>query len=430
MMYLMHNKIIFGVFVFAAVWTSMDAGQLVLNVESIVTRAAELDPLLNGGFEDSWEGGPAAVYDWQIFQNGYTRSSEVSHTGQWSIRLQNSRRNMFSGAYQRIDLNQDSMKPVFVGGWVKGQNIKMARGSWFGASIYVEVHFKDGSVGYWNSVPNAGTFDWRWTGFNTGAITHLQKPIDHIFIVPILGNATGVAYFDDITVIPIDPTTKSAVTFVFDDGESNTYTVARPILDTYGFDASVAIPTNEIDSEGSMSLAQISDLVASGWEVISHSKSHSDMTKQDKAVWQSELSDSKTILEVLGFSVNNFVLPFGAYNADIMAYGQNIYTSVRAFESGDNPQGAYPYEIKVRQVTNTTTASDVAAWVAEGKTNNRWEVIAFHRIASSGDDAYYTTPETLSAMMVVVADAGIPVVTYDAGLKAFAMSGGPTPVKP
>lgn len=66
------------------------------------------------------------------------------------------------------------------------------------------------------------------------------------------------------------------VTFVFDDGLSSVYQYAFPVLDRYGFPATVGIIAGRVDSGDPdfMSVRQIRTLEKAGWEVASHSLTH------------------------------------------------------------------------------------------------------------------------------------------------------------
>ncbi len=375
-----------------------------------------LDPLQNGGFEQA--GGTAqSAYDWQAYGSGYKRVAQP-HSGSWAIRLQTENFGASAGAYQRIDLAQTEQKPVFIGAFVKGQGIKNAPNGYFGASLYAEIHLKDGRVVYWNSVGNFGTFPWRWIGFNTGTIAIIKQPIDYIFVIPIIANATGTAWFDDVTVTEFDPT-QSAVTLMFDDGELNTFTEAKPILEDFGMTGSAAIVTDNVGELGFMNRAELKELVAKGWEIVSHGLTHSDLTTLSERNMKRELLRSKQILEGFGFIVRNFALPFGTYNAAILAEGAKSYASVRAYELGDNPQGIFPHDVKVRSVVNTTTLTEVEEWLAKASAEKRWEVLVFHSISASGDDAYHVSPDTFREIVKTIADSGVPVVTYNDGLQLF-----------
>jgi peptidoglycan/xylan/chitin deacetylase (PgdA/CDA1 family) len=378
---------------------------------------ASPDQIINGGFEQEWTNSENA-YDWQNFRRGYARTGG-GHASDWSIGLKNDQPGQFSGAYQRIDLWQNTLRPVFIGGHVRGENIENDPGGYFGASIYVEIHLADGTVAYWNSVGNFGTFDWRWVGFNTGTLAHVNQPINYIFVVPLLGRATGQAWFDNLTVTEYRPD-QSAVTLMFDDGEENTHTEAKPILDKANLKGSTVVSIGEIGSPDFLSFDQIRELVSSGWEIVSHGINHEDLTTLSSGEVINELVTSRQVLESEGFQVNNFALPFGAYNGGILAESAKAgYLSTRAFELGDNPQGTFPYDVKVRGILNTTTLEEVQSWLSKAKTENRWLVLVFHGIRNTGDDAYYTTPETFQDIIDAVLTSEVQTVTYNEGLSLF-----------
>ncbi|HBH46616.1 MAG TPA: hypothetical protein DDX47_04630 [Candidatus Jacksonbacteria bacterium] len=382
-----------------------------------VSKTQAVDTINSPGFEEKWQTENKA-YDWQDFQSGYQRVP-TAHTGAWGITMANNSQTQLSGAYQRIDLQQTAIKPVFIGGYVSGASVLMAPGSWLGASIYAEIHLKDGKVVYWNSLPNSGTFSWRWIGFNTGTLASVDQPIDYIYLVPLLGQATGRANFDDMCLNEFE-STGPAVTIMFDDNEISTFTEGKPVLDGYQMPASVAVPTSLIGKVGFMNVKQLNELKNKNWEIVSHGIKHVDLTTLGPAALLNELSGSKLRLQNLGFPVKNFALPFGAYNANIMSLGSTLYTSIRAFELGDNPQGLFPYDVKVQAVMDTTTPEMVKTWLEQAQAKNRWLVLVFHQIGP-GDDTSHTTPETFKQIMKEVKDSGLNVITYDQGIQRYAV---------
>ncbi|MCX7928640.1 MAG: polysaccharide deacetylase family protein [Patescibacteria group bacterium] len=380
------------------------------------SSAYSSDTLINTSFEEQGTS-VGKAYDWQDFMGGYTRTNN-SKTGSWGITLRNSSDTGFSGAYQRLDLNQTSIKPVFIGGYVKGEKISNTS-SWYGASIYAEIHLTSGKVVYWNSLSNTGTFDWRWIGFNTGILSEIDAPISHIFIVPILGNSKGTAHFDDLTAIEHTPT-EGAVTFMFDDGEATTYSVAYPILKSKNWPGVIGVVTNFVGNSGFMRRVQLTELQNNGWEIVSHSISHNDLTTMTNSRAQKEIALSKERLTSWGFRVNSFAFPYGAYNANLLAFGSSIYASMRPYEIGDNPKGSWPYQIRVRSITNTTTPQQVKKWAEESKTKGTWNIFTFHSLDTIEDDEYRTDPNTFAQMVNEVYNVNIPVVTYQEGLNRFA----------
>jgi peptidoglycan/xylan/chitin deacetylase (PgdA/CDA1 family) len=373
--------------------------------------------LINEGFEEAGDTEKKA-YGWHDFGCGYTRVKN-HRSGDRGIRVVNLDGEL-CGAYQRIDLNQTELKPVAISGYVKGRDIKNSPGGYLGASLYAEIHMQDGTVAYWNSVGNYGSFGWRWIGFNTGTVSYVDQPIDHIFIVPILADATGKAFFDDMSVEEFTPS-GPAVTFMFDDGEESILTEAKSELDRYGFKGSVSVITEMVNEDGFLTWSELLGLQADGWEMVSHGITHNDFTKMSIRNVQRELNRSKRQLERRGLLIKNFALPYGAYNMDILSLAAKKYSSARAYEQGMNPMGAYPFDIKVRGVLESTTPDEVASWVEQAKSEGKWIIITFHSISETGDDDYHIAPDVFSKMIDVVAESGVPTMTYDQGIQAFGL---------
>lgn len=381
------------------------------------SRAANIDPVVNPGFEQTWTS-PSDAYDWQNFGQGYQRVTGVKRSGTASIRMTSSSKTGLSGAYQRVDFQQTSLKPVFVGGYVKGNRISMAAGSYFGASLYTEIHLTNGQTVYWNTVSNSGTFDWRWIGFNTATIPWITAPIDYIFVIPSLIYASGTAYFDDLTAVETEPSAP-AVTVMFDDAEDNHYTKAFPVMEQYGLKGSLAVPSGLLNTEGYLTSDELTEMHNSGWDVVSHGVNHVDFTKLNSRQLQRELQNSLVTLAPW-LTARHLALPFGAYNSNVVAEAAKYYQSVRPFELGDNPQGSYPYNIKVQGVVETTTPAEISSWIAEAQANNTWLVIVFHTIGQ-GDDAYHTDEATFSSMVQTIANSHVPVLSYGDAFNKFAM---------
>lgn len=397
-----------------ALVTLLVAGSVTWPVGQV--QAQVTGAVTNPSFEEQGTDNKTAA-GWLPFGQGYKRV-RTAHTGTWGITVQSGAANQEAGAYQRIDLQQGEMKPVQITGYVKGNRIVNAAGGWFGASLYAEIYLHDGSVVYWNSVPNFGTFGWRWIGFNTGTLAAVNQPIDHIFLVPILGDARGQAWFDDIAVKEYEPGS-GAVTIMFDDGELSTYEEALPAMEKHGWQGSTAVIAEMIGEEGFMNWEQLKGLQNKGWEIVSHGLTHEDLTTMSSQEAKKELNQSKRQLERKGLTINHFALPFGAYNAGIMALGAKEYKSLRAYEQGGTPAGALPWEVKVRGVTTATTTNTIEEWIQEAKDKGQWIVIVYHKIAEKGDDAYFTTPADLADMLQTVQDSGIDVVTYDQAWQKF-----------
>lgn len=98
----------------------------------------------------------------------------------------------------------------------------------------------------------------------------------------------------------------------FDDGDEDVYTQAYPILQRYGYTATLYLVVNYLDHPGFLSREQVQTLLAAGWEIGSHSLHHFDLTQVGDTVLKAEIDDSRTRLEALfGVPVLSFAYPYG-----------------------------------------------------------------------------------------------------------------------
>ncbi len=142
----------------------------------------------------------------------------------------------------------------------------------------------------------------------------------------------------------------------FDDGYEDFYKNAMPILEQYGYPATVFVVSNLIGrsnlwdtaryggvSEPLMDLKQLREIKAKGIEIGSHSKTHADLSRLDPEGLKVEIEGSKTQLEeALQSPIDLFCYPFGAYTPEAIdlvrqsGYRAAISTKRGSFRAGDN----------------------------------------------------------------------------------------------
>jgi peptidoglycan/xylan/chitin deacetylase (PgdA/CDA1 family) len=394
-----------------------EGGRAVLPHNGIETPPTASDNLaINAGFEDGETS--TTTSGWNKYWQGYDRDKSVRRSGDWSIRLTNVSFGTSAGARQRIDLQQTSQKPVFVGAYIRGDHVALLPEAFIGVSIYAEIVLADGSIVYWNSIRNSGTFDWRWVGFNTGTLPEVNQPIDHLFVIPAIVDATGTAWFDDITVREFEPE-EAAVTLMFDDGFKSAYTIGRPTLAHYGFPGVIAAINDWVGRYGYMTTRQLSRLEKDGWEIVAHTLSHRELSTIPEEELDQELRESKKGFEEQGFTIHNVAFPYGDFNALAVAQAEDFYRSARLYIDGGNPAGTFPYGVHVRGITSVTTRDDVARWLIEAKAHGEWLILVFHNIETPAAEKFDTTPERFEQIVEEVAKSGLPVVTYNEGVDQF-----------
>lgn len=365
---------------------------------------------------------------WQTEYGSYERSRVLfgGWDGEYALKLvsQGSPASL-SSVKQRINFEQTAAVPILITARVKGAQIVNNAGDKYGAVLYCRVRYQSGETDYCpttNKTKNVGTFDWRYVGINTGTMLRGHLPVKWIEVVPLLGPLGGTAWFDDIQVKEYHPGSFSgAVTIMPDDGFKEHYTFLFPSMSQHGWKGTIAVVTSYLGSgdPAYMNLDELYHMRNSGWEIASHSVDHSNLSILNPAQAEDQFYWSKRFLTEKGFEVKSFVLPFGEYNAFILGLNaeRGYYSSVRKVERGYNPMGSFPFDIKVQELKSTTTASDVATWIAEAKQRKAWLVILLHKIRMSCPDQYCNSPELLQNTLTTIKDSGLPVVTYEEGLE-------------
>lgn len=152
-----------------------------------------------------------------------------------------------------------------------------------------------------------------------------------------------------------------SVVITVDDGYRSVYDVAYPMLKEYGFTATLFIYTDFVGAT-SMSITwdQLREMKAAGFEIQSHSLSHSDLTRKQpgesdadyKARITRELVESKAILDrELDQETRFLAYPYSNYNRWVLAQTEAAgYRLGLTVEHGSNPFFTDPLVLKRNQV--------------------------------------------------------------------------------
>ena len=128
-------------------------------------------------------------------------------------------------------------------------------------------------------------------------------------------------------------TSRGCVVLTFDDGYADTLTTAAPLLKQYGVRATCYVVSDALgtynhwdadhlhEKKPLMSREQLDQWLAAGMEVGSHSLSHPRLHQVPQDIAQHEIADSRVALRnLLGVPIEHFAYPFGAFNADTVAW--------------------------------------------------------------------------------------------------------------
>ena len=121
------------------------------------------------------------------------------------------------------------------------------------------------------------------------------------------------------------------VVLTFDDGFQNFYTAVFPVLQEYGFNATVFLVTDhcggyndwrgnppDLQRSKLLSWREIKELSDYGIEFGAHTRTHPDLTKIGAGRVENEIIESKKVIEdSIGREARTFAYPFGKFNPTI-----------------------------------------------------------------------------------------------------------------
>jgi peptidoglycan/xylan/chitin deacetylase (PgdA/CDA1 family) len=115
------------------------------------------------------------------------------------------------------------------------------------------------------------------------------------------------------------------VVISFDDGYLEVYQNAFPIMKRYGFTGTVYIVANRLKADGFLQVDQLKELIEHGWDVGSHSMTHTELTLNHALVRREILQSRLDLENALGIKVSSFAYPFGSLD---------LYVSNKVYDYG------------------------------------------------------------------------------------------------
>jgi peptidoglycan/xylan/chitin deacetylase (PgdA/CDA1 family) len=153
------------------------------------------------------------------------------------------------------------------------------------------------------------------------------------------------------------------VLLTFDDGGRSCASVIAPALAERGWRAHFFLVTDLLDTPGFLTAAEARELDGRGHVVGSHSHSHHALTRLSRAEIESELRESRAVLEeVLQKPVTTFAVPGGFYSASLDPLAAEAgYTHLFTSEPWLRPRVRSGVEVYGRfAVYSRTSDSEVA----------------------------------------------------------------------
>ncbi len=193
---------------------------------------------------------------------------------------------------------------------------------------------------------------------------------------------------------------KGTLLLTFDDGWTDQYTNAYPILNAKGFKATAYVNSDFIiqHESGIMSVTQAQDLYAHGWDIANHTSTHEDEGVGDRtdqahlAQLKAMYNDCATWLTTNGMprAAYHVAYPSGLYSQDLIRLLKlNGYKTGRAtifgLQSAIQYQNDY-FNLPVYSLGDTNDLAACLAGIDEAANTGTTLIIMIHKVESHSGD--------------------------------------------
>ena len=222
---------------------------------------------------------------------------------------------------------------------------------------------------------------------------------------------------------PIQPLVwdgKGMVTLFFDDAWSSQYANAFPLVEKYGYNGAVAVPTDFPGYDGYISWDNLRKMQAAGWEIVSHSVDHDcDYLSKGSGEIEKQLKDSKHRLTLEGLRSDHFVSPCGKNSPELQEISRKYYKSLRLIEENINIMPVKdPYDLEAVGGGVNVKLENVKWWISQAKSRNMWLIIMFHQVDEQNHE-YGATPARLEEILQTIKQMNLQVVLPSEALSVY-----------
>ncbi len=168
---------------------------------------------------------------------------------------------------------------------------------------------------------------------------------------------------------------EKSVLLSFDDGNLCVYEKACPIMEQYGFRATLFLITGSMGGEAHMGWQHIRDLHARGYEIGAHTLTHANLTKpaegqsleEHQAAVVEELTAPKEKIEqMIGEPVVAVAYPYGNYDEFVMsAVREAGYRLGFSIDRGAVDEQSNPWRLPRQMVVRDNSLTTFKRWLAQ-----------------------------------------------------------------
>jgi peptidoglycan/xylan/chitin deacetylase (PgdA/CDA1 family) len=110
------------------------------------------------------------------------------------------------------------------------------------------------------------------------------------------------------------------VVITFDDGYTDIFEYAFPIMQELGFIGVIYIYVDQVGLNGFVNYEQIKTLAESGWEIGNHSMSHEDLSRNHSDLAYEVRESRFSLQQAVGVKIETFAYPYGKSDEKVIAF--------------------------------------------------------------------------------------------------------------
>ncbi|MFZ5893493.1 MAG: MopE-related protein [Myxococcota bacterium] len=253
---------------------------------------------------------------------------------------------------------------------------------------------------------------------NRAAITDVQlRAIDENTGTPVKLHANQISMVDEPAEYP-----NGLLSITFDDGFASQFSLAKPILDTYGYPATAYVIVGVVGAPNYMTLAELTTLQnSSNWEIAYHSYDadvHTAGFPSTPALdLEQDIDLARDWLYDNGFEGHcDCAYPHGAFTGGATDVLSTVAARLSACRTvHQKHREAYPpsnpYKLRVLLVNKPVTVESVELALDRAKANKEWLILVFHNLTDTPVINNDYDPDDFGSIMAYANSIGIPVQT-------------------
>ncbi|MBD0379556.1 polysaccharide deacetylase family protein [Paenibacillus sp. WST5] len=151
------------------------------------------------------------------------------------------------------------------------------------------------------------------------------------------------------------------VLLTFDDGYTDNYELAMPLLKQYGYPATLFMSPGAVGQPDYLNWEQVKEMHEAGWDIHPHGMTHPYLSKLSVEKQKEEITEARRLIEEqLGTTADVFCYPYGAFNSKTLTILKDAgFRYAFTIEQGRTTSSQKPFQLKRIYVNGEDS---LAAW--------------------------------------------------------------------